>query len=193
MEAPDLRPGVADLIRRSAEAALAAPPEWFVEVEDAAFSASDMRQVADDPEWRAFAIRGTHAILLHWASANVSAPGQPVPPLVDNVRDIARAIVSRGRTETSVDAYRLGQNVAWRYWMRIAFSLSSDTEVLRAMLEVTSESIGAFVDATITALTREITAERERAQTGREGDRLEAAALLIAGKTRRWSSLSATA
>ncbi|GEE03892.1 hypothetical protein nbrc107696_43380 [Gordonia spumicola] len=181
METPDCSPAVTDLIRRSAEAVLAAPASWFEEVEDAAFSASDMRPVVEDPEWRAFAIRGAHALMLHWASANAEHPGRAVPPLVTDLQEIARTVVRRGHTEASVDAYRLGQNVAWRRWMKIAFGLSTDVDDLAAMLDITSNSIGAFVDATITALTAEITTERERVQRSREADRLQAVSLLIAG------------
>ncbi|SIR92686.1 PucR family transcriptional regulator [Williamsia sterculiae] len=181
METPDCSPAVRELIRRSAEAVLTAPTSWFTEIEDAAFSASDMQPVAVDPEWRAFAIRGTHTLLLHWASVNAADPGHAVPPLVDDLRNIAQVIVHRGHTEASVEAYRLGQNVAWRRWMKIAFSLSTDVADLEDMLDITSESIGTFVDATITALTAEITRERERAQRSREADRLESVSLLIDG------------
>lgn len=181
MNSVECSSAVKELIRRCAETALNAPASWFDEIDQAAFSASDMRPIADDPVLRASVIRDTHRLLLHWASANVADPGKPVPPVVDDLRVAARSMVYRGHTEASIDAYRLGQNVAWRRWMKIAFSLTTNIDVLEAMLDVTAESITRFVDATIATLTLQITEERERFLRGREAEKLDAVSVLVNG------------
>ncbi|MGU3502494.1 PucR family transcriptional regulator [Mycobacterium sp. C31M] len=170
-----------DLIRRGADAVLNAPPSWFDEIDQAAFSASDMQAVAQDPVLRTSVIRHTRRLLRHWAAANLAEPGEPVRPLFDDLNEAARSMVYRGQTEAIVDSYRLGQNIAWRRWMKIAFSLTSDSDVLAAMLDITAASIGSFIDATITGLTAQITDEREQFLRGREAKKLEAASVLING------------
>lgn len=181
MDSTASSPTVKDLIRRGAEAVLNAPASWFDEIDEAAFAASDMQAMAEDPVLRTSVIRHTHRLLLHWAAANVAEPGEPVPPLVDDLREAARLMVYRGHTEAIVDAYRLGQNVVWRRWMKIAFSLTSNIDDLAIMLDITAASVGSFVDATITALTAQITDEREQFLRGREAKKLEAVSVLLNG------------
>lgn len=174
-------PAVDDLIRRGAEAVLHAPASWFDEIDEAAFLAPDMQAMAEDPVLRTSVIRHTHGLLLHWAAANVAEPGEPVPPVLDDLQDAARLMVYRGHTEAIVDAYRLGQNVVWRRWMKIAFSLTSNVDDLATMLDLTAASIGSFVDATITALTAQIADEREQFLGSREAKKLETVSVLING------------
>ena len=57
----------------------------------------------------------------------------------------------RGLDDDALHAYRIGQNVAWRRWMAIAFELTSDPDELRELLDVTARSIFTFVDETIAA------------------------------------------
>ncbi|MEU9406793.1 PucR family transcriptional regulator [Streptomyces sp. NPDC048281] len=168
-----------ELIRRGAEIALNAPPEWLDEIDGVALAA--MGPVADDPELRAIASRGTRANLHHWASANVRNPGLPLPANTEEPIETARNLVRRGYSEAGLDAYRLGQNIAWRRWMQIAFELTSDPDELREMLEVTARSIAEFVDATIAATITQIQKEREQLTRGLESERREVAALLLNG------------
>ncbi|WP_341267391.1 PucR family transcriptional regulator [Gordonia malaquae] len=181
MDSSECTPAVKDLIRRAAQAVIDAPPDWFDEIDEAAFQAPDTRPVADDPALRALTVRNTHAMLTRWATANVDAPGVPVPPFIDNIQETARLMVARGHTDASGEAYRLGQNVAWRRWMKIAFGLTSDTDDLRDMLDVSAELIGTFVDATIEALTAQIAVEREHVVRGRDTARLDAVSLIVDG------------
>ena len=86
-----------------------------------------MQELADDPVLNAATRRSTRANLLHWAAANVSDPGAPVPAnLGPEPLGIARDLVRRGLNESALQAYRVGQNVAWQRWMSIAFGLTSD-------------------------------------------------------------------
>ncbi|MFF2083987.1 PucR family transcriptional regulator [Nocardia sp. NPDC058176] len=172
---------VKELIRRGAEIVLTAPPDWLDEIDAAAFSAVDMRPIADDPELRAFAIRGTHANLIHWASANLRKPGAPVPANTEEPIEAARLATRRGYNEASLDAYRLGQNVAWRRWMKIVFDLTSDPEELRELLDVTARSISEFIDATIAATKAQITLERDFLSRGRDSQLREIVTALVNG------------
>ncbi len=183
MDSAECTPEVKDLIRRAAQAVIDAPPDWFDEIDDAAFQAADARPVADDPALRAITVRNTHAMLTRWATANIEEPGVPVPPFIDNIQETARLMVARGHTDASGEAYRLGQNVAWRRWMKIAFGLTSQTDDLRDMLDVSAELIGTFVDATIAALTAQIAVEREQFVRGRETARFDAVSLIVDGGT----------
>ncbi|MFJ3669193.1 PucR family transcriptional regulator [Streptomyces sp. NPDC090106] len=172
---------VRDLIRRGAEIALSAPPEWFDEIITASLAATAMRRVADDPELRAFTVRGTRANLIHWAAANVRNPGAPVPANTEEPIEAARNLVRRGYDETGLDAYRLGRNVAWRRWMQIAFELTDDPDDLRELLDVSARSIDEFIDATIAATTAQVREEREQLTRGLDPERREIAALLVNG------------
>ncbi|MFD6393046.1 PucR family transcriptional regulator [Nocardia sp. NPDC060259] len=181
MESARIRPAVAELIRRAAAIVSAASAEWIAEIDEAAFSAADIAPFSADPEVRALFLRDIHAHVQHWAAANMRDPGRPVPAFVDDVEMVARSLVFRGHTEASVDAYRLGHNVAWRRWMNIAFDLTTNTDDLRDMLDVTAESMGTFIDETITALAVGIAAEREQLLRGQDAARLEAVSLVIGG------------
>ena len=51
-------------------------------------------------------------------------------------------LVHRGLDQYALDAYRVGQNVAWRRWMQIAFTLTNDTAELSELLDVTRNRSG---------------------------------------------------
>ncbi len=94
---------------------------------------------------------------------------------------IARDLVRRGLDQTSLDAYRTGQNAAWRLWMALAFSLTSDPGVLGELLDVTARSIFGFVDETIAGISEAIDRERERLTSGTRAERLEVVTLVLEG------------
>ncbi|CAM3132858.1 PucR family transcriptional regulator [Skermania piniformis] len=173
---------VKELIRRAAEIALAAPPDWFDEIDTAAFAAPTIRQAADDPELRAFILRGTHSSLIHWVSANLRRPGVPVAPNTEEPVEAARVLARRGYDESNLEAYRLGQNVAWRRWMKIAFALKSDPDDLAEMLDVTARSISEFVDATIAATSEQIQQERELLSRHRDSELREMVTHILNGR-----------
>jgi DNA-binding PucR family transcriptional regulator len=112
--------------------------------------------------------------------ANLRAPGAPVRPnLSPQVLDVARDIVRRGLDEATLNAYRVGQNVAWRLWMDRAFELTSDQETLHELLDVTARSIFAFVDETIAGISSQIAQERDRLVRGTHAERLETVNLVL--------------
>jgi DNA-binding PucR family transcriptional regulator len=138
--------------------------------------------VADDPVLNAATRRVVRASLLHWAAATVRDPGGPVPPEVPaDTLGIARELVRRGLSESTLHAYRQGQNAAWLRWMTIVFELSDDPDELRVVLDVSSRSISGFIDATVAAISERMRAEREIITRDTHADRREIVALLLDG------------
>lgn len=172
---------IASLIQAGARA-LIAEPELLFEQVDAAVIAAAPRRLAGDPTIIAATIATDHANILHWARANLRNPGAPVPAnLSPEVLDLARDIVRRGLDDTTLNVYRIGQNVAWRAWMTLAFMLTSDPGELRELLEVTARSIFAFVDETVVGIQELIDREREQLIGGTHAERLETVNLILEG------------
>jgi len=172
---------IAALIRAGASTLIEDPDALFKEV-DAAVLAAAPRRLSDDPAITAATITTDHANILHWSSANVRRPGAPVPAnLSPQALDLARDIVRRGLDDTTLNIYRIGQNVAWRAWMSRAFTLTEDPEELRELLDVTARSIFAFVDQTVAGLQELIDREREQLVRGTHAERLETVNLILEG------------
>ncbi|HLH14561.1 MAG TPA: hypothetical protein VKV16_07200, partial [Solirubrobacteraceae bacterium] len=172
---------VAQLIREGVSALLADPQALFEEV-DAAVLAAAPRRLAEDPAITAAAIATDRANIVHWANANLRHPGARVPAnLSGEVLDLARDIVRRGLDEATLNTYRIGQNAAWRVWMREAFALSDDPRELRELLDVTSRSIFAFVDETVAGIQELIDREREQLVRGTHAERLATVNLVLEG------------
>ena len=175
-------PRVRELIRQGAEIALYPPDDWVAELDEATLSGPHRRQIAEDPVLAAATRRTNRSNLLHWAAANVRAPGERVPAnLGDIPLEIARDLVRRGLNESSLDSYRAGQAVALRLWMHICISLTSDPQELRELLDVSSRSISAFIDDTIAAISAQITRERDELTRGTHAERREIVSLLLDG------------
>jgi DNA-binding PucR family transcriptional regulator len=173
---------VCELIRQGAEIVVKVPQGWLEEMDRATLSSDYMRTVAGDPVLAEATRRSNRANLLHWAAANVGHPGEPVPAnLSSETLGIARDMIRRGLDESSVDAYRIGQNVAWRFWMRIAFGLTPDPEELRELLDVSARSIASFVDATIGGIYAQMEIEREELTGGTHAERREIVELILDG------------
>jgi DNA-binding PucR family transcriptional regulator len=175
------RERVAELIRATAVRLLERPAALFDDV-DAAVLATAPEGLVGDPALSAGVGTTNRANLVHWATANIEHPGAPVPPLLSpETLDLARDVVRRGLDDTSLNGYRVGQNVAWRYWMDTAFELAPDPDDLRAMLDVTSRSIAAFVDETLAAIHAQIERERAQLTRGTHAERLEVVNLILEG------------
>lgn len=178
-EPPSAR--IAELIRAGASALIDDPDALFGEVDAAVLAAAPAR-LAEDPAITAATIATDHDNILHWSRANTLHPGAPVPPnLSPDVLDLARDIVRRGLDDTTLNVYRIGQNVAWRAWMARAFALTDDPNELRELLEVTARSIFAFVDETVAGVQELIESERELLARGTHAERLETVNLILEG------------
>jgi DNA-binding PucR family transcriptional regulator len=172
--------GVAELIRAAALALMESPQELFAQLDAAVLATSE--KVAEDPVLAAAVSASNRANLLHWATANVRDPGAPVAPnLGPETLDIALDVVRRGLDDAILNAYRVGQNVAWRYWMNTAFALGADPEELRAMLDLSARSTASFVDQTIAGIQAQIERERTELAGRTHAERMELVNLIIEG------------
>ena len=175
-------PRVRELICRGAKIALHPPADWLEQLDEATLSGPNRRQIADDPVLAAATRRTNRSNLLHWATANVRAPGERVPAnLGDAPLAVARDLVRRGLNESALDAYRAGQSVALRMWIQICLSLTSDPGELRELLDVSCRSISAFVDDTLAAISAQIARERDELTHGTYAERRETVSLLLDG------------
>ncbi|MEE4024906.1 helix-turn-helix domain-containing protein [Gordonia sp. PKS22-38] len=173
---------VRELLRRGAEIVLAPPDEWIQEMHAAALGGVRMSPVADDPVLAEGTRRTNLANMLHWAASNVRDPGDRVPVnITGHVLDTARDLVRRGLGESSLDAYRTAQSVAWRRWMEICFELTDDPAELRELLDISSLSISTFIDDTVAAMSERMEAERADLTRGTHAERRQTVALLLEG------------
>jgi DNA-binding PucR family transcriptional regulator len=171
---------VRDLIRQAAQIIVNARPEWLDELDSAVLGANPT--IAADPELAAAVSRSNQANLFFWATANVRDPGAPVPPNPGREpMSVARELVRRGLDAFSLDAYRVGEGVAWRRLMEIAFELTSDPVELHEFLDVCSRSISAFVDTTLSAIAAQIDLERDELTRGTHAERRETVTLILDG------------
>ncbi|GAB2925384.1 PucR family transcriptional regulator [Streptomyces heilongjiangensis] len=175
-------PPVRELMLRGARIVLNDPDELLKEVDEATLTGDAMREVASDPVLAADARRTNRAGILLWVTANVRDPGARVPAnLGEEELAFARDLVRRGLQAHALESYRVGQAVCWGAWMRIAFSLTSDTDELRELLDVSHRSITDFIDATIVAVSRQMERERDELTRGTGAERREMVALILDG------------
>ena len=180
MNPPGPSPAVRELIRQCAQIVVNARPEWLDELDTTVLAGSPA--IAADPELAAAVSRSNRANLAFWATANIRDPGGPVPPNTGpEPLSIARELVRRGVNSLPMDAYRIGEGVAWRRLMDIAFELTSDPAELRELLQVCSRSISAFVEATLAGINAQIELERHELTHGTHAERRETVALLLEG------------
>lgn len=173
-------PRVRELIRQCALVVVNPRAEWLDEYDAAVLGANPT--VSADPELAAAIIRSNHANLYFWGTANVRDPGAPVPPNTGpEPLAIARELVRRGIDAFALDAYRVGEGVAWRRLLEIAFGLTSDPAELHELLDVCSRSVSAFVDATLAGIAAQIELERDELTRGTHAERRETVALLLDG------------
>jgi DNA-binding PucR family transcriptional regulator len=180
-ELPSVR--VRELMRQGAGRILTIPQEWVDEMHNATLASEYMSAIVDDPVLAEAVRRSNRSNQLHWAAANLGHPGEPVPANVGGeALAIVRDLIRRGLDESAaLDAYRVGQNVAWRQWMQIAFELTSEPGELRELLDVSARSIMSFIDATVAGLHHQIQAERDQLTRGTHAEHREIVTLILNG------------
>ncbi len=171
---------VRELIRQCAQITVNPRAEWLEELDAEVLAASPA--IAADPELAAAVSRSNRANLYFWGAANVRDPGAPVPPNTGpEPMNIAREVARRGLTAFTLDAYRVGEAVAWRRLMEIAFELTSDPAELHELLDVCSRSISAFIDGTLAGIAAQIDQELDDLTRGTHAERRETVALILDG------------
>ncbi|AYE96950.1 transcriptional regulator [Mycobacterium paragordonae] len=171
---------VRELIRQCAQITVNPRAEWLEELDAEVLAASPA--IAADPELAAAVSLSNRANLYFWGAANVRDPGAPVPPNTGpEPMSIAREVARRGLTAFTLDAYRVGEAVAWRRLMEIAFELTSDPAELHELLDVCSRSISAFIDGTLAGIATQIDQELDDLTRGTHAERRETVALILDG------------
>lgn len=171
---------VRELIRQCAQITVNPRAEWLEELDAEVLAASPA--IAADPELAGAVSRSNRANLYFWGAANVRDPGAPVPPNTGpEPMNIAREVARRGLTAFTLDAYRVGEAVAWRRLMEIAFELTSDPAELHELLDVCSRSISAFIDGTLAGIATRIDQELDDLTRGTHAERRETVALILDG------------
>jgi DNA-binding PucR family transcriptional regulator len=174
---------VRELIRQGAALAFNSPQDWLDQLDIATGTSKGMQSLAEDPVLAEGIRRSNRSNYLHWVAANISHPGEPVPAnLGTETLAIARDLSRRGLDEsTAVDAYRVGQNLAWRFWMHVAFTLTSDPGELHSLLDASAHSMTAFVDLTISGICHQLRIERDKLRGETYAGRMDALTLVLDG------------
>jgi len=174
-----LSPQAADLVRQIARAILDEPADLMAAVHPAVSAAAD-EPLRSEPTLAAEVAASTRSNVLHWAAGIARDPGGRVPAnLSPEVLGIAREAFRRGIEQTVYTTYHAGQNVVQAYWMRSAFTLSSDPAVLRQVLEAGSQSVAGFVEDMVEALSEQLRRERAELARGSHARRFEVASLIL--------------
>src|ERR1700722_10478463 len=140
-------PRMPELIRQGAEIVLALPEDVLAELDEVALAAMP-HEIRDDPGLAAGIGRTNRGFVRAWAEANLREPGAEVTPTIGpEMLAIARDLVRRGLDDSTLEAFRAGQNIVWRRWMSIAFALTDEPRELAELLDHTAQSIFAFVDS----------------------------------------------
>ncbi|OSC42117.1 PucR family transcriptional regulator [Mycobacterium decipiens] len=161
-----------ELIRAGARIALNPRQEWLDRLDCA--TVGNNAAIAKDPVLAAAVRRASRANVLHWAAANVHEPGAPVPAnLGPAPLALARDLARRGLDSAAAEIYRVGQDVAWRHWIEIAFGLGAQPEELRDFLVVSFLSISQFVSATLAAIAAQVKLEHHHLALGTDAERRE--------------------
>ncbi|MHA7648276.1 Rv1453 family transcriptional regulator [Mycobacterium sp. ML4] len=173
-------PRIRELIREGARLALNPGPEWIEQLDRATIAANPA--VAADPVLAKVIQKANRANLVHWAAANMRDPGAPVPAnLGTEPLRMARDLVRRGLDALALDIYRIGEYMAWRLWMSIAFDLTSDPDELRELLDVSAKSVNEFIEATLAGIAAQVQREHDELTRGTHAERLEVVGLIIDG------------
>jgi len=97
--------------------------------------------------------RAIRSSLIHWLNSTIERPSAKVAPFVsDNILHSAINIEKLGIPELMYSLDRAGQNVAWEYWMQVAFDICETSEELRCLLDYSFKSISCYVDESRTLL-----------------------------------------
>ncbi len=179
---PPPSPAAAALIAAGAARVGEIPQEWVDEYNAAALRGVRLDEIADDPVLIDALRRTNESNLAQWTQSNAVAPGARVPiRMLADYAETVREMVRRGADTGMLDAYRTAQSFAWRRWMEICFELTDDVELLREVLDISSQSIAAFIDDTVTAMADQVAVARAQLAGDTHAERRAAVALILEG------------
>lgn len=174
---------VRELMRQAAKLVVNTSQKWYDDVATVMLSSEYMQAMAGDPLAVKVIARSNRSNQQHWAAANISHPGDPVPAnLGAETLAIARYLVRHGMDEAAVvETFRLGESVALRSWMQIVFGSTSDPEEMRELFDVSERSIRSFLSAQISEVQRQLRIERDELTRGTHAERRKTVALILDG------------
>lgn len=154
-----------ELLRQGAECVLDAPEKSRYLIEQELLSSyRDQEEVA--PIQRIIR-RESRIGIAHWATSVMSNPAARVQPVIsEDIKTAIKEAVRLGATDIPLNGYRVAQQIAWRYWMKIVFGLTGHADELSALLEHSFESTNAYAEDAVIELTRYI--EQQRAELAKE-------------------------
>lgn len=124
----------------------------------------------------------TRSTLTHWLTSNIDDPGCHVEPkMIAETRHYARDLALRGLDVSDVGPWRAAQHVGWSAWLRFCFDTTDDKDELRELVELSGNSLGAFIDDSMAAVAAYIEAARSELAEGPEIERLTTVQLLLRG------------
>ncbi|MDX3567878.1 PucR family transcriptional regulator [Streptomyces sp. ID05-47C] len=174
-------PDVAILIRLVAERCLAEIDDMLADIDAATFEVAPI--LAEDPVLAAESRASIRANVLRLLTVLQRQPGEPVPrgaPL--ETLDLARTLMRRGiELEVLVQAYRCGQDAAWRRWMDVAATTVEARDDLVAVLRESSALLSDYMNGALDAAITRIREERQDLHSGELARRAETIRLLLDG------------
>nr|WP_221185505.1 helix-turn-helix domain-containing protein [Flexivirga oryzae] len=179
---PPLSPRVRELFRQGAREALNFSEEDLAVLHEATLAGYHSDRSVIDPTLSDAARIVNVQNLRRWAASNISDPGERVTPqLSHEAITLSRDLVRRGLDSRALDSYRTSQSAAWRLWMRICFTLTSDADELQELLNASALSISSFLDDTVDALTELIQADIAELTSGTNAERMATLTLVLEG------------
>jgi len=137
------------LLRQGAEEALVliSQEEVITRMEQAGLAGTGATSGQDDPVLIAATRRAIRSSLIHWLNSTIETPSRRVEPYVsENILQNALAMQELGISELMLSLDKAAQNIAWEYWMEVAFTITDNPQELKLLLDVSFKSISTYVD-----------------------------------------------
>lgn len=171
-----------ELIREVAEQLLPVSDELTELLWQASQRGSRQKEYVDDPVLSEADRRLNKTNMTHWLVANLNNPGRRVPPARDyEMMNLARDLVLRGMEADELESWRSASRASWHVWTRQCLAVTSDPELLRELLEVTANSMTAFIDDSIAAARTYVDEIRGELGLGAQEQRHTTVQLLLQG------------
>jgi DNA-binding PucR family transcriptional regulator len=137
------------LLRQGAEKALTliSQDEVIDRMEKAGMAGTGDTTGQDDPSLMASTRRSIRSSTIHWLNSTIENPSRNVEPFVsENILQSAIVMQELGIPELMLTLDRAAQNIAWEYWMDVAFEITENSKELKRLLDVSFKSISSYID-----------------------------------------------
>lgn len=177
---------ICELMRQGAELGLVliSHSEVLDEFEDANRENESGSHVQDDPVVSARNRRATRTAIMHWLNKTIEHPNQPVPPiLLSDAVSNARELHRNGALQILHTNSRTAHDIAWQYWMNVAFQLSDQPKIIQQILEVSSTSISNYIDGCLNLTLEKLEEDRQLLTTSKLEQQRELVSKIIEGES----------